>query len=87
MRSSNLPVEDASEEFEDFKVPFKASALRDMVAPVIWEADRPIVRVFGGYGCLQFAQGETDRQQSCSPHPLSRNKRFAVLFPLEKPPT
>jgi hypothetical protein len=55
-----------------------------MVAPVMWEADGPIVQVFGGYGCLQFAQGETDRQPSCSPHQLSRNKPFAVLFPLEE---
>ncbi len=33
MSSSNFPVEDGSEEREDFKLPFKASAFKGMAAP------------------------------------------------------
>src|SRR6478609_820432 len=53
MSSSSLPVEDGSEESEDFRVPFKASAFKDMVAPVLIEVI-PIDPMFGGRGLLRF---------------------------------
>ncbi len=47
MSSSSLPVEDASEESEDFKVPFKASAFKDTVTPVVWDGGHSIGIIFG----------------------------------------
>src|SRR4051794_23335424 len=66
MSSSSLPVEDASEESDDFKVPFKVGAFNDMITPVVWEG-RPFHRPNSRRALvLSVRRGETNYPPSCS---------------------